>query len=124
MQNEKQGLKDKMLMDLENKRRKLRDERDNFDIMAGAHSLLHFGYSMRKPADQVLFCGAAASTDGGLDSKSRATRRNPVTKGVGEERKERRRKQQQGPQCPYLLKDSEIHEDLNILRRVSCGSQT
>ncbi|KAI9018404.1 Sds3-like protein [Hyaloraphidium curvatum] len=91
--NEKQGLKEKMLLDLENKRRKLREERENFDVMA-------------------------VTADGAMDQKARATRRNPMTKGVGEERKERRRKQQQGPQCPYLLKDSEIHEDLNVLRRV------
>lgn len=75
------------------KRRRLREERENFDVLASA-------------------------ADGGVDGKARATRRNPLTRTMEDGRKERRRRAQQGPQCPYLLKDSEIHEDLNVLRRV------
>jgi hypothetical protein len=64
---------------------------------------------------------SSATGDSSMDQKARATRRNPLVKPLGDERKERRRRAQQAPQCPYLLKDSEIHEDLNVLRRVGAS---
>lgn len=121
-QTEKQGLKERMLLDLEHKRRRLREERDNFDIFASGFRVFAQTPSQRTSyADGPYLTFQRLATSEALDAKARATRRNPLTKPLGDERKERRRRAQQAPQCPYLLKDSEIHEDLNVLRRVSFG---
>lgn len=86
-----------MLQDISERKRKLREDRDNFDI----------------------------SNDATFESsKTNATRkaqRTVATRNEEQQKKNEYRRKPKVPVLPFQLKDHEIYDDLTILRRHTSG---
>ncbi|KAJ3097488.1 hypothetical protein HDU97_004855 [Phlyctochytrium planicorne] len=87
------GLKDRILASLEDKKRKLKEDRDNF-VITNDISL-----------DSQKAIGTRKATRA-------LTAKQPDDKGL-----KRRKTNNTNPVLPFQLKDSEIFEDLNVLRK-------
>ncbi|KAI8927180.1 Sds3-like-domain-containing protein [Entophlyctis helioformis] len=92
---ERDGLREKMLQELDEKKRKLKDDRDSFDV----------------------------SNDASLENMkavvgTRKATRQTVQRVEEQQKKEKRRKAPNGPVLVFQLKDHEIYDDLGVLRRV------
>ncbi|KAJ3276420.1 hypothetical protein HDV01_005043 [Terramyces sp. JEL0728] len=90
---EHEGLQEEMLEQLEARKRKLKEDRESFDL----------------------------GNDGAIDSFKPATRKTTRNGGKIEDRKEKRRKPQIQATISLLLKDNEVIDDLNLIRRVCYG---
>ncbi|KAJ3321548.1 hypothetical protein HDV06_004084 [Boothiomyces sp. JEL0866] len=86
---EHEGLQEEMLEQLEARKRKLKEDRESFDL----------------------------GNDGSIDTFKPATRKTTRNGSKLEERKEKRRKPQIQATINLLLKDNEVIDDLNLIRK-------
>ncbi|KAJ3262594.1 hypothetical protein HK103_000123 [Boothiomyces macroporosus] len=86
---EYRGLQEEMLEQLEARKRKLKEDRESFDL----------------------------GNDGSIDTFKPATRKTTRNGSKLEERKEKRRKPQIQATINLLLKDNEVIDDLNLIRK-------
>ncbi|KAJ3026115.1 hypothetical protein HK097_006527, partial [Rhizophlyctis rosea] len=100
---ERQGLREKMMAALEERKRKLKEDRDSFDIN---------NFDVTLDAKQSM----------GTRKHTRAA----AGKAPEEGRKEKRRKVDKNPQLQgmaFLLGENEVTEDLTVLRRAVANAQ-
>eukprot|EP00842_Homolaphlyctis_polyrhiza_P000168 jgi/Hompol1/1151/HPOL_004470-RA len=109
---EKEGLLEKMLGDLEDRKRKLKEERDSFDLGNDASLETNKG-GPRKNTRHTLLSGG-----GGTGSGTGSGANGTGAQGKGDEpRKGKRGRIEKGPVLVFQLKDHEIYDDLGLLRR-------
>jgi hypothetical protein len=121
-----------MLADLETRRKKLREERENFDLMTCTFILktliliaMESSFEQSKtrvpkralPGRVVPGGPGSAYYDDGMFSGLGPTRRG----GYGSGRGRGRQAGLAAPLVPVVLRDQEVHEDLSALRKVSCS---
>ncbi|KAJ8322593.1 histone deacetylase and transcriptional regulator [Batrachochytrium dendrobatidis] len=99
---EKSGLRESMLNQLNEKKRKLKEERDGFDVAtdAGIEATKNVGIRKAARLNQRFNAGNNGSEEGAMSRKNG-----------------KRNKGQNGPLLVFQLKDHEIYDDLGLLRR-------
>ncbi len=107
---EKEGLKEKMLSALEDRKRKLKDELETFDLNQGRDFFLFSKKTFLKKIEVTI------------ESRTMVTRKTrasaPKTQEEPTNKKEKKRKGVNNPALVGLLKDHEIYDDITYFRRV------
>ncbi|KAI9340304.1 Sds3-like-domain-containing protein [Obelidium mucronatum] len=98
--SEKQGLREKILSQLEERRKKLKEDRENFEISNEVSS-------------------DAQKTITRKTTRAQAAKVPEETKGPGGPRYKAKGKAASGPTLPIQVKDHEMYEDLAMMRRRS-----
>lgn len=118
-QAEKQSLQDKILSSLQEKRRKLLEERDTFDLIADFANA-NGGSSSNNGNSNDKFAGARKtrmmpSRNAAREAEEAASNAAAYDRGLGSKREKKRR--ERVPQLSYTLKENELAEDMSFIRK-------